>query len=370
MKKLKKIMTFFVIMIALSIVATLIITNQKSFGKAPSGARLERILKSPNYKDGKFTNLSETPQLAEDTSMMEVMYRFIFGKTENKIPSEAFHFEKTDLNKISPSENAYVWMGHSSYFIQLDGKKILVDPVFSGNASPFSFTTKSFKGTDLYKPEDIPQLDYLIITHDHWDHLDYKTVVELFPKAKKIITGLGTAEHLEYWGYDPKNIIELDWTEGSDLGDGFKVTAETARHFSGRGLKRDQAIWASFVFETPNQRIYIGGDSGYDTHFKKIGEKYGSFDVAILENGQYNKDWRYIHFMPGENIKAMKDLNAKRMIPVHNSKFALASHPWDEPLRKMNELNTENLRILYPKIGEKIDWIDDEKVYEKWWEKY
>ena len=361
-------MIIFLILAAAVLPTAYFVLGQAKFGKAPSGERLERILKSPHYKNGKFNNLNPTPQLAEDTSMPEIMFRFLFGKTPDKRPAQEFHFQKTDLKKLDPSQNAYVWMGHSSYFMQIDGKKILVDPVLSGYASPFSFTGKAFRGTDLYKPEDIPELDYLIITHDHWDHLDYETVLKLFPKTKKIITGLGTAEHLEYWGYNPKKIVELDWFESSDLGDGFNVTAEPARHFSGRGLKRDQAIWASFVFETPKQRIYIGGDSGYDDHFKKIGEKYGSFDLVILENGQYNKDWRYIHFMPGENIKAMKQLNAKRMIPVHNSKFALAAHAWYEPLAEMAALNTENLRIIYPKIGQNIDWKDDAKVYEKWWE--
>lgn len=370
MKFLKRILYTLLIIVGIGAVSAFFIMKQKKFGKQPYGARLERILKSPHYKNGRFDNLSKTPQLAEDTSMPEVLFRFMFGKSKNKFPEKAFHFTKTDLNNLDPNENVYVWMGHSSYFIQLDGKKILVDPVLSGYASPFSFTTKAFKGTDLYKPEDIPNLDYLVITHDHWDHLDYETVPKLFPRTKKIITGLGTGEHLEFWGYNPKNLIELDWFESSDLGNGFKVTAEPARHFSGRGLKRDQAIWASFVFESPSQKIYIGGDSGYDTHFKKIGEKYGSIDLAILETGQYNKDWRYIHMMPGEEHQAMKDLNAKRMIPVHNSKFALAAHSWKEPLEKMAEMNTKNLRILYPKIGEKVNWTDDAKVYEKWWEVY
>src|SRR5690606_18615711 len=152
---------------------------------------------------------------------------------------------------------------------------------------------------DLYTTDDIPALDYLITLHDHWDHLDYETVKKLITKVKKVITGHGTGEHLEYWGYDPKNLIERDWNEILDSVNGFKVYCEPARHFSGRGFKRDQAIWASFVFETPKQRIYIGGDSGYDDHYKMIGNKFGSFDLAILENGQYNSDWRYIHFMPG-----------------------------------------------------------------------
>lgn len=370
MKVIKRILLTILILVGISLISGYFIMKQKKFGKAPSGARLERVQKSPHYKNGRFNNLNPTPQLAEDTSMPEVMWRFLFSKEKRKTPEHAFNFTKTDLKNLDPNENVYVWMGHSSYYFQLDGKKILVDPVLSGYASPFSFTTKAFKGSDLYKPQDIPDLDYLIITHDHWDHLDYETVKQLFPRTKQIITGLGTGEHLEFWGYNPKNIVELDWFESADLGKGFKVNAQPARHFSGRGLKRDQAIWASFVFESPTQKIYIGGDSGYDTHFKKIGEKFGSLDLVILETGQYNKDWRYIHMMPGEEHKAMKDLNAKRMIPVHNSKFALAVHPWDEPLTKMAEMNTENLRILYPKIGEKVNWTDDIKIYEKWWESY
>lgn len=366
---LGKVLLVLLAVAVLIVVAAYFILNQKQFGRAPSGARLERILKSPHYKNGRFDNLNLTPQLAEDTSMPEVMLRFLFGKTENKTPKKAFNFTKTNLRTLAPSENVYIWMGHSSYFMQIEGKKILVDPVLSGYASPFSFTTNAFKGADLYKPEDIPDLDYLIISHDHWDHLDYNTVTQLFPRIKKIITGLGTGEHLEFWGYNPANIIEMDWGEHANLGNNFEIFAESARHFSGRGLKRDQAIWASFLLKTPSFKIYIGGDSGYDTHFKKIGEKHGPIDLAILETGQYNKDWRYIHMMPGEEHQAMKDLNAKRMIPVHNSKFALATHSWKEPLVKMDSLNTENLRIIYPKIGEKIFWMDDAKIYEKWWEK-
>lgn len=370
MRKLKKIMISLLIFIVLLAAGTSMFLNQSQFGRAPSGERLERIKQSPHYKNGRFDNINNTPQLAEDTSMPEVMFRFLFGKKENLKPKQKFSFKKSDLKNLDPTENFYVWMGHSSYFIQIDGKKILVDPVLSGSASPVSFTTKAFAGTDLYSTDDIPELDYLIISHDHWDHLDFETVTKLKSKVKQVITGLGTGEHLEYWRYDPNTIIELDWHENADLGDGYKVYCETARHFSGRGLKRDQAIWASFVFETPKQKIYIGGDSGYDDHFKKIGDKFGGIDLAILENGQYNKDWRFIHFMPGENIRAMKDLKAKRMIPVHNSKFALAVHSWFEPLDNMMKLNTENLRIITPEIGQKVYWEDDSIIYPKWWEKY
>ena len=359
------------IIAALFAVAVFIFMQQPQFGKAPSGERLERIQKSPYYKNGAFDNVSFTPQLAEDASMPKVMFRFLFGKNGHAKPQQNFKFTKTNLKNLNPNQNIYVWMGHSSYFIQIDGKKILVDPVFSGNASPVSFTTKAFDGADLYSAEDIPELDYLIISHDHWDHLDYETVKKLHPKVKQVITGLGTGEHLEYWNYDPKKIIELDWGENFDLGNGFKVYAETARHFSGRTFKRNQAIWASFVFETPKRKIYIGGDSGFDDHFEKIGDKYGGFDLAILENGQYNKDWRYIHMMPEEFLIAAKNLRTKRVIAVHNSKFELALHSWKEPLEKITTLNEkENQRLITPKIGEMVHWEDDAKVYEKWWKKY
>lgn len=359
------------IIAALFAVAVFIFMQQPQFGKAPSGERLERIQKSPYYKNAAFDNVSFTPQLAEDASMTKVMFRFLFGKNGHAKPQQNFKFTKTNLKNLNPNQNIYVWMGHSSYFIQIDGKKILVDPVFSGNASPVSFTTKAFDGADLYSAEDIPELDYLIIYHDHWDHLDYETVKKLHPKVKQVITGLGTGEHLEYWNYDPKKIIELDWGENFDLGNGFKVYAETARHFSGRTFKRNQAIWASFVFETPQRKIYIGGDSGFDDHFEKIGDKYGGFDLAILENGQYNKDWRYIHMMPEEFLIAAKNLRTKRVIAVHNSKFELALHSWKEPLEKITTLNEkENQRLITPKIGEMVHWEDDAKVYEKWWKKY
>lgn len=358
------------IAVIIFIAAVIVFMKQPQFGRKPSGRRLERILKSPHYRDGKFQNLNPTPQLAEDASMPKVMYKFFFSKKEKVTPDKTFAFTKTDLKNLNPDENFYVWMGHSSYFLQIEGKKILVDPVLSGNASPLSFTTKAYSGTDVYSIDDIPELDYLIITHDHWDHLDYKTVKALRSKVKQVITGLGTGEHLEHWDFHHLKIIELDWFEGSDLGNGFTINAEPARHFSGRGFKRNQAIWASFVLETPNYKIYLGGDSGYDDHFKKIGEKYGKIDVAILELGQYNHDWKYIHMMPGEQLKAMKDLNAESLIPVHNSKFALSLHSWHEPMDKIHELNDENLTVITPKIGEKVFWHDDEKVYPKWWKDY
>ncbi|HEY3369526.1 MAG TPA: MBL fold metallo-hydrolase, partial [Prolixibacteraceae bacterium] len=252
-------------------------------------------------------------------------------------------------------------------FIQIDGKKILVDPVFCGHSSPFSFMVQSFKGSDVYTADEMPAIDYLIITHDHWDHLDYQTVSKLKPKVGKVITSLGTGSHLEYWGFEPGRIAELDWNEQADLGNGFLVTVTPGRHFSGRGLKRNQAMWASFVLQTPSKKIFIGGDSGYDTHFAKIGSEHGPFDLALLECGQYNNAWRYIHMMPEQTVQAAIDLKARILMPVHWAKFALALHAWDEPIERVtSEAHRLNVPIIHPMIGEEVNLKETGSTTE-WW---
>ncbi len=283
------------------------------FGKLPGGERLERIEKSPNYRNGAFQNLNPTPQLTGEGGFFKIMKDMFTAK--NRRPVKPLPSVKTDLFGLQSNNDVLVWFGHSSYFMQIDGKRFLVDPVFCGNASPFPFMVKAFKGTDIYKPNDIPEIDYLIITHDHWDHLDYKTIKELEPKIGKVITGLGTGAHLERWGYDSQKIIERDWYEQVTLENGFEVEVTPARHFSGRGPKANQSLWASFVLQTPTTRIFIGGDGGYDEHFAGIGKKYGGFDLAILENGQFNTSWIYSRdarrgFTGGERLKGKKVISS------------------------------------------------------------
>lgn len=357
------------ILILLALLATIVyfFLQQPEFGKMPSGERLEKIKNSPNFRDGKFQNLSFTPDLAEGETMYKVLKKFFFEKDKRNKPMDRMPSEKTDLLGLDPKENVVVWFGHSSYFMQLDGKKFLVDPVFSGAASPIAATTRSFTGSDVYTPEDFPEIDYLLISHDHWDHLDYDTVLRLKSKVKQVITGLGTGAHLEYWGYDPAKIIEKDWNAWVDLGEGFSINTVPARHFSGRTFKRNQALWLSFVLTTPSRKIFIGGDSGYDTHFAEIGNNFGPFDLAILECGQYNVSWKNIHLLPEEMIPAATDLKAKVLMPVHWGKFSLALHAWDEPISKVTEAaKVVNLPLLTPMIGEKVS-LDAPKIYADWW---
>ncbi|MBR4006581.1 MBL fold metallo-hydrolase, partial [Fibrobacter sp.] len=247
-----------------------------------------------------------------------------------------------------------VWFGHSSYLLNLSGKKVLVDPVFY-QGSPVSFVNKMFKGTDVYKPVDMPDIDYLVITHDHWDHLDYRVVTELEPRVKRVVTGLGVGEHFEYWKYPVEKLTELDWWESVDLGEGFNVTATPARHFSGRDLHQNKTLWASFAFKSPKRTIWIGGDSGYGPHFEKIGKKFTDIDLAILENGQYNKDWSLIHTMPEYLGKEMVELDANRYMTVHHSKFCLSKHSYTEPLENAKRAAQESGKpVLMPQMGEVV----------------
>lgn len=356
------------IIILILIAVVYLFMQQPKFGKRPAGERLERMINSPNYKNGQFQNLSKTPALTEGVSYYAVIKEFFFTKKKRKIPASMLPSKKTDLKNLNPDENVLVWFGHSTYFMQIDGKKILVDPVLSGQASPVKFTTKSFKGSDVFIADEIPEIDYLFITHDHWDHLDYETILKLRAKVKKVITGLGVGAHLEHWGYDKNIIFETDWNEELKLDDGFVVNTAPARHFSGRGFKRNGTLWLSFILRTPGMKIYIGGDSGYDNHFTEIGKQYGPFDLAILENGQYDKSWKYIHMMPEEAVQAAKDLNAKLLLPVHWSKFSLSNHEWDDPIiRLVKEANRKNMPLLHPSIGEKINLKDPVNNF-AWWE--
>ncbi|MFZ6051342.1 MBL fold metallo-hydrolase [Halocola ammonii] len=353
----------------LLVVAMIGILNQPQFGQLPKGERLERIKASPNYRDGEFKNLSETPTFTSDKSGFMTMLDFAFSKKENLNPDDSLEFEKSDIKSLSRQENVLIWFGHSSYYIQLDGKTFLVDPVFSGYAAPFSFTNKAFKGTDLYVTEDLPEIDYLIISHDHYDHLDHQTILKLNGKVKQVICGLGVGQHFEFWGYDNSMITELDWYDDIDLGDQMKLTATPARHFSGRGLKRNQSLWASYVLQSDAFKMFIGGDGGHDPFFKKLGEKYGPFDLAILEQGQYNKRWQNIHLHPTELFTAAGELSANRVFPVHNSKFALAAHPWNEPLKMIAEQEA-SLPVMTPKIGEMVYLKDSTQTFEEWWRKW
>ena len=347
-------MQIFIVIVLLLFGATYFFLNQSVFGKLPEGARLERIKQSPQYKVGKFINQEATPDFAPGISMWDAAKSFL-NKPNNTEPKGLIPSVQTDLKKLDPNLPQLIWFGHSSYLLQTDGMKFLVDPVFSGNASPISLFANSFEGSDVYQASDFPYIDFLVLTHDHYDHLDYKTILAFKGKFGKIVTSIGVGAHLNHWGISDTQIIELDWNESADLGAQISLTALPARHFSGRKFTRAQSIWSSFALNTPNRKIYLGGDSGYGKHFKEIGEQHGPFDFALLECGQYNDMWPYIHMRPEEVVKAAQDLRADVFMPVHYGKFSLALHPWNEPiLRVTAAAKAAEQKITTPQIGQPV----------------
>lgn len=344
------------------------ISNQRQFGRHPAGDALNIIMKSPYYKEGEFKNLSPTPMFTEDTSVAAVLLKNLFTVRERLKPKGTIPSVKTDLHSLNPKQDLIVWLGHSSYYIQLSGRRFLIDPVMQPYASPFSFVNRAFKGSHVYTPEDMPVIDYLLISHDHWDHLDYETVTLLEPRVKSVITGLGVGSHLAYWGYPAKKIHEADWYSQLNLEEGVRIHVLPARHFSGRGLTRNKTLWVSFALETANRKVFFSGDTGYGSHLAETGNRFGRFDLAILENGQYDKLWAYIHMMPEETAQAAIDLNASALLPAHSGKFALANHTWDAPLSRLEAVSKDKpYRLLTPVIGDIVDLGDKTQQFSSWW---
>ena len=346
-KRFKKHIMIIVVLALLLVfvLAIAVFLHTPSFGRLPSGKRLERIRQSPNYIDGEFRYPVKTDVMTTSKSGLAAMWEFITQPRTDTRPSQPVPSEKTDLHTLSRENDCIIWFGHSSYLLQVEGKRLLVDPVFY-KAAPVSWANKPYSGTDLWKPTDMPSCDWMLISHDHWDHLDYQAVKELKHSIRNVLLPLGVGEHFERWGYEEAMLTELDWQESADLGDGFTLYCLPARHFSGRGLKRNQSLWASFLLKTPTGRkIYIGGDSGYGPHFKEIGDRFTGIDLAILENGQYNADWAQIHTLPTELPQVCRDLGAKEVVTVHHSKYTLSKHPWDEPRRNEDALEKEGLKV-------------------------
>lgn len=364
----KKLAIAFLVVAAICSIIVYFYMKQERFGKLPSGERLALIEKSPNYRDGKFHNIHEKPTMAEGYSMVSEAWKAITKKYPRTEPTDIIPSVKTDLKNLPNDQDYLVWFGHSSFLMQVDGIKFLVDPVFSGNASPIAGSVKAYKGTDVYSVEDMPEIDYLLISHDHYDHLDYETIKALNQKVKKVVCGLGVGEHFEFWGYPKEKIIEKDWGEETKLNDSISLFTERTHHNCGRGLVRDKALWVSFVLKTPNKQIFYTGDGGYDDRFKEIYKKYGAMDWAIMEFGQYNEAWESVHELPHQVIQATEELHAKNLMTVHHSKFTLAKHTWDEPLKKATELSQgKNYRLVTPMIGETL-WLDNHtQVFKKWW---
>lgn len=354
MNKAMKIFLIILAVVVLVAIMAILVLRHPAFGRRMSAERKARIEASPNYRDGMFQNQQPTPQFTGDHNMLKAMWTMLMRRDSNRVPIEPIPAVKTYLKSLPTDRDWFVWFGHSSYLFQLGGKRFLVDPLLKMEF-PASLMLKPFAGTEIYTPEDMPEIDYLIITHEHWDHLDYATLRDLRLKVRHAVCPLGVAEYLEYWKYDKSVITEMDWGEKIERlkVKGERITCLPTRHFSNRLLGgRNQTLWAAFMVEVGDRKVYIGGDGGYDERFREVHEQFGRIDLAVMENGQYNPNWAYIHMLPKDLEQAILDMQPEHVITVHHDKFALSTHAWSEPdsvARSIAERNA--IHLLDQPIG-------------------
>lgn len=359
----------FIAVVAIAAISGGIFLSQPQFD-SPQEAEKTLAQKSVNssYVQGEFENIPPVPVMTRSGGGMSAWFKFLFQKDPGAVPDGVLPSEKTDLKQLPKDENLVVWMGHSTVFVQMDGHAFLFDPVFSCNASPVPYTNLAFAGSNIYTAADMPHIDYLIISHDHWDHLDYPTVHALKAKVDNVITPLGVGSYFRQWGYADNRIHELDWkssTQGNGL---LTITAEPSIHFSGRMFTRNKTLWASYIVTTENHKIFVSGDTGYGEQFKEIGQQQGPFDLAILENGQYDKAWARIHMFPEQTAQAAVELKAEALMPEHNSKFKEAHHPWQEPMERLTKASKDKpYKLLTPMIGQPVYLDKPNPQLTRWW---
>ena len=319
------------------------------FGGIPDNESAKRISQSKNFVDGIFVNLMLTQISTRTENSESDLLDWIF-KPEGKNPDKPL--PSTHLAKDSLVERSFVWLGHSTILMKTSDVVIITDPVFN-RASPVPLVANSFAMQNRNTIDDLPVIDAVVISHDHYDHLDYQAIKKLAKRVDHFFVPLGIKAHLQRWGINESKISELDWYE-SKLYRGVKLTLTPSRHFSGRKLdNQNSTLWGSWVIESSTLKAYFSGDGGYSDSFKKIGRQFGPFDIAFMENGAYNPDWSQIHMYPEEAVQASIDLNAKVLFPIHWGKFDLALHPWDEPvIRIVEEANKRNVSVATPLIGE------------------
>lgn len=337
----------------------------RSVGRNPKGAALNGWDTLFNYKKGAFQNLTERL----DSAVTYKRWLFLHKRPSTKRPSKPLPWVKTDLKALTPTAPTVVWFGHSSLLIKTGQGNILIDPIFSNHAGPVPGLVTAFKGTMNYNAEDMPPIDVLIISHDHYDHLDFRTLKKLKSRIKMVVVPVGVGADLRYWGFDRKKIIELNWNQSTTLPGGLKITATPAQHKSNRTTYNtaNKTLWASYVIQAGQYKLFYGGDGGYGPHFKQIGQQYGPFDMALLECGQYSPNWAWTHLTFGETAKAAVDLQTCLIQPIHWAKFVAADHPWTEPIEKLIPAAKKlEVQVNVPRIGEPYT-LGDPPKQKVWW---
>jgi len=327
--------------------------------KSPTQIEREnRMQKSPQFKDGKFVNPIEAPLMAEGSTWKYIKKSW-FSKREDPEPAGKLpmtQIQPNDWKNVDKEAFSFAWLGHSSILMAVDGKTILVDPVLEKRASPFSWIgPKRFHPPPIIA-KDLPPIDVVLITHDHYDHLEKPTMVALKDKAGLFLVPLGIGEVLEAWGIAPDKVKELDWWEQHAMGT-LTFVATPGVHYARRGLfDGDVRLWCSWAVLGQNRKFFVSGDSGYFDGFREVGEKLGPFDITFLKIGSYDDMWKQIHMTPEQAVQQHQDLDGRLMVPLHWATFDLALHPWYEPIeRALAAAEKSNARVITPQIGERVD---------------
>lgn len=342
-----------------------------SVGKAPSTIELEDYGSSKNFDSarGTFVNRrhDEYETMMNNFDLVKLFKDQTFGK-EVREPPNAFPTEQPNWDKWSQQEYAYVWLGHSTILFRVQGRNILFDPVF-GSAAPVSFAVPRFQKT-VVALEELPPIDLVVISHDHYDHLSYDAMLFFKDQAQTaFLVPLGVSSYLKGWGIEGERISEMDWWDEVER-EGVVFVCTPSQHFSGRtGPRGLRTLWSSWVVKTADFSLYFSGDSGYDTHFAEIGTKYGPFDIAFMETGQYNPMWHMSHMFPEESAQGGVDLKAQAIHPIHWGTFKLSTHSWDDPIKRiLAKAELLSIPISIPMQGEVVTF-PLESINQRWFEK-
>lgn len=332
---------------------------------------LSRIESSPQFSEGKFRNKAET-RIFSIKNAWAGLKEVAFNNHPRTVPKQAIPTIEVEHQQFlkEGEEVKFARLGHSTLLIRLGNKNWLTDPVFSERVSPVQWMgPKRFHDVPM-DLNDLPNIEGVVISHSHYDHLDHASIMRLKDSVNHFIVPLGIGDILRNWGVDDQKIVELDWWEKVQIDD-VDIVSTPAQHFSGRSLTdSDETLWSSWVIKNAHSSIYFSGDTGYFDGFKDIGERYGPFDYAFMECGAYNQQWRDIHMMPEDTLQAFLDVQGKVLVPVHNGTFDLSNHAWYDPFEQIHQLAQEHdVKLLTPVIGDVVNSNQAPEMFSRlWWQ--
>ena len=366
MRKTLKMLIYFILFFTITIPAFFQLNPH--FGSNPTKNQIQFYEGLPNYQNGEFTNSDAFEMMTGDMSMYE-----FFKSDSNRKPQQSLKHQKIDLKSFTAENTEKIklaWLGHSAFLMNINGKIILLDPMLGQYASPVPMPSlKRYSKELAFSIDEFDTIDAVIFSHDHYDHLDYSTIKRIKDKVNHFYVPHGLGNHLLDWGISKDHVTQLNWNDNI-LIDDIEFVCLPALHFSGRGpFNRNSTLWSSWAIKSPYGKIYFSGDSGYGTHFRKIGEEHGPFDIALIDCGQYNDAWKFSHMIPEEAVQASQDLSSTYFMPIHWGGFTLSTHAWTEPVeRSLQFAKTVGQRTVTPMLGQILylnENMDSENSY--WW---